>query len=175
MTPEEIFLKPDDIVDTRYIEVIKLTATVGGTQSINDLKIIFSVSNNMSTWYGRKHLNINHLITKEDVIRKIKNIKEITMINEEDCIYFLKKYKYDSNKAISYILNKKDENMYDEKLNKLRKIYTKNLFNIISNCIYFILYIIMLITRNMRISKIVRRQLPRRSNNKQTIIANKRS
>ena len=135
MKPEEIFLKPNDIIDNNFIEVIKLKANVGGTQAIQDLKIVFRVSTNpIPVLYGSdKHLNIEHLLTKDDVKRKINSIKEITMINEKDCIYFLKKFKYDSNKAITYILTKIDENKYIDKLEKLKKIYNSNLLLDISN------------------------------------------
>ena len=129
MTPEEIFLKPNESIQNNFIEVIKLTANVGGTHSIKDLKVVFRVSSNtLPSIYGRdKHLNIEHMVTREDVIRQINTIKEITMINENECIYFLKKFKYDSNKTITYILNKLEENKYQEKLERLTKIYSSNL------------------------------------------------
>lgn len=125
MRYDEVFLTHDEGLDERFLEVITLNATVGGTYAIPDQKMIFTVSHTpVPTIYGMdKHLDIDQLLSKDYINMLINKVSEMTMIEKEDSIYFLKKQKYELEKTVYYIINKKEEDTYNEKLKELKEKY----------------------------------------------------
>ena len=131
MKPDDIFLDNETNIDEKFLNITNLSVTVGGTYAINNMKMLFKVSDTpLSAIYGsKKHLDIYQILDKDYVINLILKISELTQIDQNDCIYFIKKNNYDLDKTINYIFYKKQLDVYDTKLSELKKKYNCHIFD----------------------------------------------